>query len=101
MLKKILNKATTKVNVAILSGLAFSGVASADTDNSGTTLTIPTFITGDQTTGQLGWFELIGNTIAHYVNEYFLPLLAVAFGFGWLFYMIFFGNRKGKQAVSS
>jgi hypothetical protein len=94
---------STKVQAtALVTTLAIASTpAMADTDNGGTTLTIPTFITGDEVSGQVGWFELLQNTVLHYINEYIMPLMLVGFGIGWLFFFLFMGNRKAKGSVAS
>lgn len=94
---------STKVQATALVtavSLATAPAAMADTDNGGTTLTVPTFITGDGV-DQIGWFELLGNTVLHYINEYIMPLMLVGFGIGWLFFFLFMGNRKAKGSVAS
>lgn len=88
-----------KLCVALLFVFA-SSLAIAD-DNGGTTLDIPTYITGDTTAGTLGYFELLMNTIEHYAYEYVMPLLLLAISIGWVFWFIFYGSRRGKQGLSS
>lgn len=97
---KLSNSKVALYSAVTMAALSTSPVM-ADTDNGGTTLMIPTAITGDEVSGTLGFFDLVQNTMYHYATEYIVPLVLAGIGISWIFFALFIGNRKAKGSVAN